>query len=88
MLDVFVQVACFISRGGNLTVIGKETSNLQGNDRNSTKSKPRLKKQLQEVSSTLIIMVISLVILIRNFLLMLEKEEILKSLQLDILLQK
>ena len=26
VLDVFVQVACFISRGGNLTVIGKETS--------------------------------------------------------------
>ena len=27
VLDVFVQVACFISRGGNLTVIWKETSN-------------------------------------------------------------
>tara|TARA_R110000787_G_scaffold286157_3_gene403495 strand:+ start:1674 stop:2501 length:828 start_codon:yes stop_codon:yes gene_type:complete len=26
VLDVFVQVACFISRGGNLEVIGKETS--------------------------------------------------------------
>lgn len=26
VLDVFVQVACFISRGGNLTVIGKEIS--------------------------------------------------------------
>lgn len=25
VLDVFVQVACFIARGGNLTVIGKET---------------------------------------------------------------
>ena len=24
VLDVFVQVACFIARGGNLTVIGKE----------------------------------------------------------------
>ena len=27
VLDVFVQVACFISRGGNLGVIGKETNN-------------------------------------------------------------
>jgi hypothetical protein len=26
VLDVFVQVACFIARGGNLTVIGKEIS--------------------------------------------------------------
>jgi len=26
VLDVFVQVACFISRGGNLAVVGKETS--------------------------------------------------------------
>ena len=26
VLDVFVQVACFISRGGNLEVIGKETT--------------------------------------------------------------
>src|SRR6056300_408869 len=26
VLDVFVQVACFIARGGNLTVIGKETT--------------------------------------------------------------
>ena len=25
VLDVFVKVACFIARGGNLTVIGKET---------------------------------------------------------------
>ena len=29
VLDVFVQVACFISRGGNLTVIGKETSSFK-----------------------------------------------------------
>ena len=29
MFDVFVQVACFISRGGNLTVIGKETSSFK-----------------------------------------------------------
>ena len=27
VLDVFVQVACFIARGGNLTVIGKEIKN-------------------------------------------------------------
>ncbi|WP_282073687.1 SAM hydrolase/SAM-dependent halogenase family protein [Polaribacter atrinae] len=29
VLDVFVQVACFIARGGNLTVIGKEISELK-----------------------------------------------------------
>jgi len=29
VLDVFVQVACFISRGGNLTVIGKETASFK-----------------------------------------------------------
>lgn len=29
VLDVFVQVACFIARGGNLTVIGKEIKNFK-----------------------------------------------------------
>jgi S-adenosylmethionine hydrolase len=45
VLDVFVQVACFIARGGNLTVIGKEINDFKKN----TEIKPKTNQKQNQI---------------------------------------
>ena len=45
VLDVFVQVACFIARGGNLTVIGKEIKHFK----KITEIKPKTNQQQNQI---------------------------------------
>ncbi len=45
VLDVFVQVACFISRGGNLGVIGKEISSFK----NMTEIQPKINQTQTQI---------------------------------------